>query len=642
MILIKHPTSAAPKGRRHNSLTTTSFINKSYNSSSSWNSRLRVLAKEGLFHQALHLYRQMLLSGHSPDRFTFPFAIKSCASLSLPASGTQLHAHVIKTGCHSEPFVQTSLISMYCKCSLICDARQLFDEMPHSNSFLVCCNALIAGYTLNSLSFEALYLFSHMRRAGISFNVITMLGLLPSCAVPTFLPFGMSLHACIVKCGIDLVLSIGNCLLTMYAKCGLVDLARQVFDAMPEKERISWNAMISCYSQNGLATKALELYRELENSGVEPDPVCLVGVLSSCAHLGARSIGRDVERRIESGKFGFNVFLTNALINMYARCGELSHAHKLFNEMPERNIISWTAIIAGYGMHGYGEIAVRLFDEMCSVGIRPDAVLLVSVLSACSHSGLTKKGLEYFSQMEMNYGVSARPEHYTCMVDLLGRAGRLEEAWTLIRSMPMEPDSAIWGALLGACKIHSNVGLAELAFQNVIELDPTNVGYYVLLSNIYSEAKNLDGVAKVRGMMRERGLRKEPGCSYIEHKERVHLFLVGDRSHPQVKDIYRMLDGLEASIQEFGGMKETFKSETEEDDLMTSTGVHSEKLAIAFGLLNTEVGREIVVIKNLRVCGDCHLFIKLSTRVVNRMIIVRDASRFHHFKDGVCSCNDYW
>ncbi|XP_058097236.1 putative pentatricopeptide repeat-containing protein At3g11460, mitochondrial [Magnolia sinica] len=619
----------------------------SSSSSSSWNSRLRLLAKEGHFLESLHLYRTMLLSGHSPDRFTFPFAIKSCAALSFPLSGAQIHCHVIKTGCLFDPFVQTSLISMYSKCYLLHQARNLFDEIPPSNkSLLVCYNALISGFTLNSRPLEALALFRRMRRTGIPFTVVTMLGLIPSCALPTLLGSGMSLHACNIKFGTDIDASVENCLLTMYAKCGSVDLARQVFDGMPVKGLISWNAMISGYAQNGLAADVLDLFRQMERSGVQPDPVSLVSILSSCANLGARRVGRDVEQYIARSMFGFNVFLMNGLINMYARCGDLAHARKLFDSMPDRNVISWTAIISGYGMHGYGETAVRLFDEMRAAGIQPDSVAFVSVLSACSHAGLTEKGLEYFSEMEKNYGLRPGPEHYACVVDLLGRAGRLEDACGLIGSMLVKPDGAVWGALLGACKIHRNIKLAELAFESVIGFEPMNVGYYVLMSNIYAEAGNLDGVARIRGMMRERRLKKEPGCSYVEHKERIHLFLAGDRLHPQAKDIYRMLDGLEASVKALNALKDgnvdTNNGSGEGEDIVTAMGVHSEKLAIVFGLLNTKAGEEIVVIKNLRVCGDCHRFIKSITKIVNRAIIVRDATRFHHFEDGVCSCNDYW
>ena len=606
----------------------------------SWNARLRELARHRHFQEALNLYCQMLASGDSPNAFTFPFAFKSCASMSLPLAGTQLHGHVIKTGCELEPFVQTSLISMYCKCSIVDSARKVFDENPHSRSLTVCHNALIAGYSLNSRFSDVVLLFRKMRKEGVSVNAVTMLGLIPVCTGPIHLGFGTCLHGCGVRLGLDGDLSVGNCLLTMYVRCGSVDFGRKFFDGMPEKGLITWNAMISGYAQNGLAGQVLDLYRKMEFMGVVPDPVTLVSVLSSCAHLGAHTVGREVEQRIILSGFRLNPFLKNALINMYARCGNLVKARAIFDfDFGEKNIISWTAIIGGYGMHGEGEVAVQLFDEMISAGERPDGAAFVSVLSACSHAGLTEKGLHYFTAMERDYGLQPGPEHYSCVVDLLGRAGRLEEARKLIGSMTVEPDGAVWGALLGACKIHRNVELAELAFEKVIELEPTNIGYYVLLSNIYSDAENMEGVMRVRLMMRDRKLKKEPGYSYVEYQGRIHLFLVGDRTHPQAQELYRTLSVLEDIINRRRNDKD---QERRNEGLMTGIGVHSEKLAIAFGLINTIPGTEITVIKNLRVCGDCHLFLKLVSEIVDRQLVVRDATRFHHFKNGACSCKDYW
>ncbi|CAK7341853.1 unnamed protein product [Dovyalis caffra] len=605
-----------------------------------WNTLLRELANKSLFTNALSVYLQMLRSGAFPNAFTFPFALKSCAAVSLPTTGKQLHCHIIKTGCLLEPFVQTSLISMYCKCSLIDNARKVFDENPQSRKLTVCYNALLSGYALNSRVKDAVVLFCEMRELGVEINGVTMLGLVPVCGVPGNLGLGMCVHSFCVKFGLDMDSSIGNCLLTMYVKTGEIDCGRKLFNENPRKGLITWNAMINGYAQNGLANNVLELYEEMESKGVCPDPLTLVGVLSSCAHLGALSVGRKVERKMEDFGFGSNPFLNNALINMYARCGNLTKARDIFDGMPVKSVVSWTAIIGGYGMHGQGEVAVELFDEMIRSRIRPDGTAFLSVLSACSHAGLTNKGLNYFGVMERKYGLRPGAEHYSCMVDLLGRAGRLKEARELIESMQVKPDGALWGALLGACKIHRNVELAELAFERVIELEPTNTGYYVLFSNVYTEAGNLEGILRVRTMMRERKLKKDPGCSYVESKERVHLFFAGDRNHPQTNEIYKKLDELENLVKDLDGSKKNDHERREE--YLDSMGVHSEKLAVAFSLLNTKKETEIVIIKNLRICRDCHLFIKLVSKIVYRQFVVRDATRFHHFKNGFCSCKEYW
>ncbi|XP_022977443.1 putative pentatricopeptide repeat-containing protein At3g11460, mitochondrial [Cucurbita maxima] len=607
-----------------------------------WNTRLRELAKRCQFLQALSLYAQMLRHGDHPNAFTFPFALKSCAALSLPILGGQFHGQIIKVGCESEPFVQTGLLSMYCRGSLLGNARKVFDEKSQSRKLTVCYNALISGYVSNSKSSDAVLLFRQMNEEGVPVNSVTLLSLIPVCVSPINLELGLSLHCSTLKYGLDSDVSVVNCFITMYMKCGSVNHAQNLFDEMPEKGLISWNAMVSGYAQNGLATNVLELYHNMELHGIHPDPFTLVGVLSSCANLGAQSVGREVELKIQASGFTNNQFLNNALINMYARCGNLTKAQALFDEMPERTLVSWTAIIGGYGMHGHGEIAVQLFEDMIRSGIVPDGTAFVSVLSACSHAGLTSQGMEYFKMMGGNYQLEPGPEHYSCMVDLLGRAGRLNEARNLIESMAIEPDGAVWGALLGACKIHQNVKLAELAFERVVELEPANIGYYVLLSNIYNDTKNSKGVLRIRIMMKERKLKKDPGCSYVELKGRVHPFVVGDRSHPQAEEIYSVLEELEALVQEFGEAKRADREESNKDLFAGAAGVHSEKLAVAFGLLNTTAGTEVVVIKNLRICEDCHLFFKIVSKIVHRQLTVRDATRFHHFRNGSCSCKDYW
>ncbi|CAL9161218.1 unnamed protein product [Musa hybrid cultivar] len=584
--------------------------------------RLRDIAAAGRHHEALDLFRHALR--HSEPFVSIssilPSAILSAAALSLSPAAAQLHSLALKSGLlPADPFVLTALLSAYSRLRLLPLTCRLFDEVPSSAAPTSAFNALISGHALAPVSSPAvLALFCRMRRKAVPFDDVTLLALLPA-APPAAIP---PLHGVAFRAALASVSSVSNCLLSCYSRVGAVDFARQLFDEMPDhrKDLISWNAMISCYAQNGLAHQVLDLFDTMEHSAsVEPDAVTLIGVLSSCAYLGARSIGRKIENYIsQKPSFDSNTHLKNALISLHVRCGDLARARKIFDEMPQRTIVSWTAMIAGYGMHGHGEEALRLFDKMIEVGIRPDGIAMVSVLSACSHGGLADKGMWYFSSMKTAYGVVPSREHYACVVDLLGRAGQLKEAWELIESMPVEPDGPIWGALLGACKIHKNVELAELAFEHVIELEPTNVGYYVLLSNIYSDAGRLDGVARVRAIMRQRGLKKGPGCSYVDHKGKVHLFMADDHSHPQAKNIYEMVLRLEAMVK---NDSEIYGNKRKEN--LPLTGFHSEKLAIAFGLLNTEAGAEIVVIKNLRVCEDCHQFMKMVSQVVPLLLQMR-------------------
>jgi pentatricopeptide repeat protein len=553
----------------------------------------------------------------------------------------------------ADAYLLSALLSSYSRLGRLPLAHQLLDEMPLESTppttLLTAFNSVISGCALHALPAACFAVFRRMRAASVRFDAVTLLALVPAAplsAVP-------QVHALAARAGLAAETSVTNCLISTYARGGAAGaaLARRVFDEMPAASRdlVSWNAVLSAHAQNGLAVDALELYRRMrgpDGGGVEPDAVTLVGVLSSCAHLGARGVGFDVERYVRERIPGFrtNVQLCNALINFHARCGSLHGAQHLFDEMTRRSIVSWTALITGYGMHGHGDVAVSLFDRMVSEGIRPDNVVMVGLLSSCSHAGMYDEGRKYFSSMESTYKLRPTLEHYTCMVDLLGRAGRLEEARELISSMPMPADGAVWGALLGACKIHKNVVVGEEAFEHIVRLEPTNAGYYVLMSNIYTDTGQLDGVARVRAMMKERGLKKEPGCSYLEHKGRVHLFMADDHSHPQAKMIYELVIRLEQMVKEKTGAKESRAAEgsMEKAAAQRLVGFHSEKLAVAFGLLNTKADSEIVVIKNLRVCGDCHSFLKVVSGIANRAFVVRDASRFHRFEGGVCSCKDYW
>lgn len=487
------------------------------------------------------------------------------------------------------------------------------------------------------MSDQSFSVFRLLLRNSLSFSATTLLSLLPSLLSLQF--HARPVHAIVLKSGLSNDPSVGNAFLSMYARSGQVSEARKLFDEMVERNNgdlITWNAMISGYAQNSMADQVIRLYRMMiKRDDVLPDSVTFVGVLSSCASLGATDVGREVDRRIKASEnrspLSGNTFVGNALINMHARCGDLKRAREVFDSMTERTVVTWTAVISGYGMHGDGEAAASLFQAMLNSGIRPDGVAMLSVLSACSHAGMTDVGMRYFSGMTETFGVSPSVEHYACMVDLLGRAGLLKGALELIQSMPMKPDGAVWGSLLGACKIHRDVRMGEAAFSHVVELEPENVGYYVLLSNIYTDVGEMEGVAKIRRMMKEKGLKKDAGCSYIEHKQKIHLFLADDQRHPLKKDIYQTVRRLEAMVEVRGG---GVGGEVR--------GVHSEKLAIGFGLLSTEVGMRIVVMKNLRVCNDCHEFIKLVSEIIGREVVVRDASRFHHFRDGFCSCKDFW
>ncbi|XWS16974.1 hypothetical protein CRYUN_Cryun33cG0027600 [Craigia yunnanensis] len=409
----------------------------------------------------------------------------------------------------------------------------------------------------------------------------------------------------------------GKTLTTAYSRLNEIESARLLFDESSEKIPASWNSMISGYTQNGLTEAAISLFQEMQMSKVSPNPVTLTSILSACAQLGALSLGKWVHGLVNSKSFESNIYVSTALIDMYAKCGSIREARQLFDFMLGKNVVTWNAMISGYGLHGQGQDALKLFFEMSHSGVAPNCVTFLSLLYACSHAGLVKEGEEIFHSMVHAYHFTPLAEHYACMVDILGRAGQLDKASKFMKGMPAEPGPAQWGALLGACVIHKDKNLARVASERLFELDPENVGYYVLLSNLYSAERNYPLAASVRRDVKKRKLAKILGCTLIKIGETPNVFTSGDQSHPQASTIYAMLEKLIRKMKEAGFQTETDRAlhdvEEEEKELMIN--VHSEKLAIAFGLIATEPGNEIRIFKNLRVCVDCDTATKFISKI---------------------------
>jgi pentatricopeptide repeat protein len=394
----------------------------------------------------------------------------------------------------------------------------------------------------------------------------------------------------------------------------------------------------------GQGQKALELFQQMQQEGVRPNSVTFVGVLNACASVIALEEGRRVHQQIIQSGLESDVFVGSSLVDMYAKCGSIEDACRVFNKMPSRDVVTWTAILGGFAMHGHGREALKHFEQMCDEGVQPDDITFVCVLSACSHAGLVDEGMCLYASMIRDYMIPAKLEHYTCMVDLLGRAGHLQEAENMVMAMPCKPQAAAWMALLGACRIHGNVGMAECVAKRILELEPENAAVYVLLSNIYAAAGNRHLCENVERQRKERGAKKQPGRTWIEVNNEVHTFVVQGQDHPQMIEIHAELQRLSGLMHNAGYVPctELVLDDVEEEEKVSHLCHHSEKLAIAFGLINTAPGTPLRIRKNLRVCKDCHTSTKFISKIVGRSIAVRDANRFHHFEDGVCSCMDYW
>eukprot|EP01018_Ginkgo_biloba_P035884 Gb_00601 [translate_table: standard] len=639
----------------------------------SWTAMIAGYAQHEHAEEALKLFGDMQHSDTGFDQVTLSSILSSCASLAAPEQGKQIHANIIRTGFESSVSVSNALVTMYAncgdidcacqvfnqmsirdtfswtaiaagcaKCGSVKYARQLFDTMPKRN--IVSWNAMIAGYADHGPVEESLKLFGQLQQGNIKPDRITFTSVITACASLTALGYGKHVHAHIIQTGFESCASVGNALVSMYAKCGGIEDARHMFNKIHEQNMVSWNAMIAGYAQHCHGEKALQLFFEMQQAGMKPDQFALASVLSACADLAALEHGKHVHAYIIKSGFVSHLSVGNALVTMYAKCGSIEDAYQAFNRMGERDVVSWNAMVAGRAQHGHGKEALQLFEQMLQAGIEPDNISFIGVLSACSHAGLVDEGHRVFDSMFQDYCITPGAVHYACMIDLLGRAGHLEEAKNFIRNMPFEPDANAWGALLGACRMYGNMELGKCAAECLFYLEPQNAAKYVLLSNIYAATGRWEDVANVRKMMKDRGVKKQPGCSWIEVKNKVHTFVVEDKSHPQTEEIYSTLEGLARQMEAAGYVPDTnfVLHDVDMEHKEHALYHHSEKLAIAFGLISTLPGMPIRVFKNLRVCGDCHSATKFISKIVEREIIVRDANRFHHFKDGLCSCGDYW
>uniref|UniRef100_A0A7N0RBA6 DYW domain-containing protein n=1 Tax=Kalanchoe fedtschenkoi TaxID=63787 RepID=A0A7N0RBA6_KALFE len=617
------------------------FVSISHPDIVSWNSVIAGCVLHELHRTALELFLRMKRSRVAPNMFTLSSAFKACAALELGEMGRQLHCGLIKAWADVDSFLGVALVDMYVKCGLIDDAMALYSSLPDD---LVALNAVISGFSQLGADSQALNLFSKMFRNGVGFNQTTVFLILKCVAGLQAGKVCEQVHVLAVKSGSEHDSYVVNSLIDAYGKCSLVAEAAEVFEDSPVKDLASFTSLITAYAQNDLGEEALKMYVKMRGTGLEPDPFVCSALLNACAILSAFEQGKQVH--VHALKFGFmsDTFAGNSLVNMYAKCGSLDDAGLAFSKIPERGIVSWSAIIGGFAQHGHGRRALELFEQMIRDGVSPNHVTLVSVLCACNHAGLVTEARAHFRSMRESYGVEPTQEHYACMIDILGRSGKLDEATGLVDAMPFEANGAVWGALLGAARIHKNVELGQRAAEMLFSLEPDKSGTHTLLANLYASVGMWDSVVKVRRLMKDGEVKKEPGVSWVEVKDKVHSFLVGDRSHDRSEEIYAKLDELKGLMAKAGYVPvvETDLHDVERAEKELLLAHHSEKLAVAFALIATPPGSPIRVMKNLRVCVDCHTAFKFISEIVSRELIIRDTNRFHHFKDGACSCGDYW
>ncbi|KAL6348264.1 hypothetical protein AAG906_005558 [Vitis piasezkii] len=548
-------------------------------------------------HRDLDYARKIFRSMHRPNCFSYNTLIRALSESNDPCdallvfiemvedcsvepncftfpSRRQVHGLAVKFGLDSDEFVVSNVVRMYLTCGVMEDAHRLF----YRRVFVDGCDGI------------------RDKKRRVDGDVV-----------------------------------LWNVMIDGYVRIGELEVARKLFDEMPQRSVVSWNVMIAGYAQSGHFKEAVEVFREMQMAEAPPNYVTLV------------SLGKWVHLYAVRDNIGVDDVLGSALIDMYAKCGSIEKALQVFEGLPKRNVVTWSTIIAGLAMHGQAKDARDHFEDMERAGVMPSDVTYIGLLSACSHAGLVDEGRWFFDHMVRVSGLEPRIEHYGCMVDLLGRAGLLEESEELILNMPIKPDDVIWKALLGACKMHGNVEMGKRVAEHLMELAPHDSGSYVALSNIYASSGNWEAVAKVRLMMKEMDVRKDPGCSWIELDGVIHEFLVEDDSHPKSEKIHSMLQEMSRNLMLVGYRPNTTQVLTnmDEEDKESSLKYHSEKIAIAFGLISTQPQTPLRITKNLRICEDCHSSIKLISKIYKRKIIVRDRKRFHHFANGSCSCMDY-
>ncbi|XP_021772489.1 pentatricopeptide repeat-containing protein At1g34160 [Chenopodium quinoa] len=569
-------------------------------------------------------------------------AIQKCNSLSHIK---QIQSHLISSGFFqfspSSRFklLELTAISSYGNLSY---ATLIFNYINNPSTFD--WNPIIRGYAQSSTPQIALTLFISMLRASQKPDAVTCSFALKACARALAKFEGYMMHSFVIRSGFMLDLLLQTTLTDLYCKVGEFGDARKVFDEMPERDVASWNALICGLAQGGFPNEALELFHRVCRMGMKADDVTVLGALSACSQMGVLKEGDKVWCYVKKERLDLKVIVCNAVIDMYCKCGFVDKAYDVFRSMScEKNIITWNTMVMGFAMHGLGVEAIELLNEMDCVGVCPDPITYLGVLCACNHAGLVEEGHRLFNSMEEK-GIVHNVKHYGTVVDLLGRAGRLNEAYEIIKSMPISPDIVLWQTLLGACNTYGNVELAEIASQKLVEMGSDSCGDYVLLSNVYASYKRWNEVGRVREVMNIKDSKKVPGFSYTEVGGVLHKFINGDQSHPCWRAIYAKLDEIMYRIKEHGYVSGTrfVLHDIGEEDKEYVLCYHSEKLAVAFGLLTTSHETPIQVIKNLRICVDCHAVIKLVSKVYNREIIVRDRARFHRFKEGTCSCRDYW
>ncbi|KAK8709430.1 hypothetical protein V6N13_060446 [Hibiscus sabdariffa] len=603
-----------------------------------WNQLIQTHLSNKHPHNALSVYHGMMLRGIFPDNHTFPRVLTASRLCFDLAFGEQVHAHVFKLGFSSDPYVITALIELYGRLRGVQTAKWVLDNAPTSSS--VALTILAKLYLADNKPHSAIEIFNRMLRSKAEIDPVALATAAGTCSLLKSLQQARNVHKIAKECGLEFHLLVSNSLMKMYVDCDSLEEARSLFDAMPSRDLISWTEMIRGHVKNGGYNEALKLFRQMTRAGIKPDSLTVTSILPACARVPAHKQGKELHTYLLRSGIHMNLIVQNALMDMYVKSGFIELASNVFAAMIERDIFSWTIIILGYSLHGQGKRALELFSEMeKNSSFEIDEFAYAAVLHACVTSCDVDVGMSHFNRIK-----KPTVTHCVLMVALLARAGLFDEVRTFIEEHRIENSAEVLRALLDGCRIHRQVTTGKRIAEQLCELEPLNAENYVLLSNWYAENLKWDMVKKLKTTIKDMGLKPKSAYSWIELRNKVHVFGTGDVSHPRSEIIYWELQHLMKKMEDEVGQgpnSEFSLHDVDEERECILIG-HCEMLAISLGLISTQDGATVRVTKNLRVCRSCHDFSKAISKIVDREIIIKDPHCFHHFKNGSCSCGDLW
>ncbi|KAG0503328.1 hypothetical protein HPP92_003400 [Vanilla planifolia] len=646
---------------------------------SSWNAAILGMVEEVRYGEAFELFNDMNAFGLFGDQFSLSILLRAAAEDMAIVAGESIHAYALKIGLDLDLNVGNALLSFYTKFGKAENLLDVFNEMPvkdiiswtgmlygfmefglvesaveHFNKMPeknhISYNTLLAGFCRNGHVLKIFDLFRQMLVDGAVISDFTISIVMKACSLLSDISVSKQIHGFTIKSGTELSAWINSSLVDMYAKCGRIKDACKIFEQRSSHKHYlaAWTSLIHAYAHKGHPIEALSLFQRMLN---EVDLTCmddfiLATVLEVCGTLGFSFMGKQIKGIAVKLGVCSHIAVGNAIVCMYAKCGHLDDAVFFFNQMPQRDIISWNTLIRTYVLFRLGDRAIAVWNQMEECGVEPDAVSYILIISACKYTNVVSVDTcqRLFHSMSSSQMIEAGPEHYAAMVHVLGFWGCFDKAEKLIMDMPFKPDASVWRALLDSCRLHSDYLRGRQAAQRLFALEPQDPSTYILIANLYSASGRWQCSEKVRDEMRIKGLQKIPACSWVINQDVVHSFFCRDKSHPRYKDINGALEILIVECLKAGYVPDTsfVLHEVEEYQKRNFLFYHSAKLAAIYGILIAGDSQIVRVFKNVRLCGDCHVFLKFASALTRRDIIIRDSTGFHRIRLGECSCKDCW